>query len=100
MTKYQEAVEAVARVLWIAESGGSFDWENLDKNTQFNLKSDAQAALTAALQVLREPDEAMKKAGEFTELDFSYGDEDSFEYLSKDGAAKCFVAMLDAVGEK
>ena len=50
----------------------------------------------SAIEALREPTDAMKKAGEFHDISFSYGDEDSFGYVSMDDAGDIFRDMIDA----
>jgi hypothetical protein len=55
-----------------------------------------QLLARAAIEAMREPTEAMKEAGEHGPTTLSYGDEDSFYYISKDDAESCWQSMLDA----
>lgn len=49
-----------------------------------------------AIETMMEPTEGMKKAAAFTELELSYGDENSFYYISEEVAGDVFWKMIDA----
>lgn len=50
----------------------------------------------AAIKAMRVPTDAMKNAAAFHDISFSYGGEDSFEYVSEDDAGSIFTTMIDA----
>lgn len=51
----------------------------------------------AAIEAMRAPTEAMKDAGAFHDISFSYGgDEHSFNFVSEDDAGEIFRTMIDA----
>lgn len=59
-------------------------------------QADAAKAARAAIEAMREPTEEMKSAAAYGPTSFSYGDENSFEYLSNEDAGSCWKTMIDA----
>lgn len=93
MTKYQEAVTAMVEAMLVQDSGpvGSELFAIHSAEFAEGYRNSAQAALTAALQVLREPSGDMKFAGQ--------------SVIAEDGLTgrisvsnEVWLAMLDALG--
>lgn len=54
----------------------------------------------AVLDALMEPTEGMKEKGAYGPTTLSYGDEDSFYYVSEDDAGEIFSSMIEAAKEE
>lgn len=85
-------------------------WDELERQGQVNASDtpyvdreallidghvDLPAIVSAVLQAIREPSEAMTSSAECADLTVSRGGEDSFDYLSKENAADVWRKMID-----
>lgn len=107
MTKYQEAVTAMARAIRLARRRDLTSKRDIAALDAAPLNEDdkraAQAALTAALQVLREPDEGIRRAGDHIAVECLYAHSENGLCLASwedGGSLAVWQAMLDAVGDK
>jgi hypothetical protein len=87
--------ESIARAMlakdYPGDVGGEMEELWWDRHGQMYL-SYADAALDALL----EPTDGMKEEAAFSDITFSYGGEDSFEYVSAEDAGDIFVKMIRA----
>lgn len=72
------------------------EWDDLRPSDREECLERARAVIEA----IREPSAGMKESAEFAGLETSYGGDDSFDYLSQDGAGAVWGKMIGALLEE
>jgi hypothetical protein len=73
--------------------------QNLDNGGAAIQNHEAMMIADAVLDALMEPTEGMMTSAAYSDISTSYGDEDSFEYVSDEDAAAIFAKMVRAAKE-